>query len=77
MLLIKFLIAKFRQLRRYMQEEVSRLSIAKDDNNTSEHACSLDYPQHRTMIFSDNPKAGAGFIVTGEPPKLPTLVKFY
>ncbi len=51
MLLIKFLIAKFRQSRRYMQQEVSRLSIAKDDNNTSEHASSLDYPKHKIKIL--------------------------
>ncbi len=76
MLLIKFLIAKFRQSIRYMQQEVLRLSIAKDDYNTSEHASSLDYPKHKqVMIFSDNPKAGAGFFVTGEPPKLPTYLR--
>ncbi len=53
MLLIKFLIAKFRQLRRYMRKEVWRLSITKDDNNTSEHACSLDYPKHQISFLSE------------------------
>lgn len=53
MLLIKFLIAKLRQSRRYMQKEVSRLSTAKDDNNTSEHACSLDYPKHHISFSSE------------------------
>lgn len=48
MLLIKFLIAKFRQSRRYMQQEVS---LSKSIDYASEHTCSLDYPKHWISFY--------------------------